>query len=172
MLRHGVMLIALRELRDADLANDIAQETVVRLLDAMAKRAASIANYAAFARGIARNIIADTRFRLARTQPVEAVENSVAHSVGEDPLRSIVQVEEQTRVRAALKALSPADRALLHRLYVLNLTPGQIADETSEPSDRIRKRKSRALAHLRAAFFGHVAAVGETLSTTDSGDDS
>jgi RNA polymerase sigma factor (sigma-70 family) len=171
VLRQGVMLLALRELRDAEMANEVAQETVVRLMDAMAKRAASIANYAAFARGIARNLIADTRFRLGRTRPVEAVENSVDHSVGEDPLRSIVQGEELSRVRTALKKLSATDRALLHSLYVLDLSPGEIADRTGEPSERIRKRKSRALSHLRAAFFGHVMASGETRSTPDSGED-
>jgi len=172
LIRRGVWLIAFRDLRDDDLANDAAQETVARLLEAVDRDAAAIANPAGYARGIARHVIADTRAGLARRQPIEAVADSYAHAVSVDPLAETMRREERDRVRAAFATLSRADREVLRTLYAGNLTPGELASRNGEPPERVRKRKSRALERLRQAFFGHAEAPSRTSEGTPHGDGS
>ena len=155
VMRRGVWIIALKELADADLADEVAQETISRLLDALEKQGAAIVDPAAFARGIARHVIADLRARRKRLDPLERVENSVVHASAADPLARAVSEEQLARLRQCLATLAPTDRELLRVLFVNDITPGDLAARTGEPAERIRKRKSRALDRLRQAFLGH-----------------
>jgi RNA polymerase sigma factor (sigma-70 family) len=154
-VRRGVWLIALKELADPALADDVAQETIVRLLDAMARRGSDIEDPASFARGICRHVIADLRTAARRTESLDSVVNALRHAASEDPLRAAIDDEERMRMRQALDSLAPADRDLLRKLYVDGLSPADVAAASNEPGERVRKRKSRALDRLRQAFFGH-----------------
>jgi RNA polymerase sigma-70 factor (ECF subfamily) len=166
VIRTGVQLIALHELRDSDAAEEVAQETIRRLLDALSTRADTIGNAAAFARGIARHLIADARREAVRRTSLDAVD-PLRLAVNADPLRALVRDEDVRRVRTALDTLSRDDRAVLCALYVDGLSPGDIAARTGQPSERIRKRKSRALARLRTAFGGHTSAPPPTAESPD-----
>jgi RNA polymerase sigma factor (sigma-70 family) len=162
-IRRGAFIIALKELRDSALADECAQETIVRLLDAMARTGAKpIGDIGAFARGIARHVIADTRSARARSDAIELVENSVRYAAGTNALDAMVMAEQHARVGAALASLSDADRELLHVLFLDDSTPGELAQRTGEPAERVRKRKSRALDRLRRAFLGHDSATPTT----------
>ena len=65
-----------------------------------------------------------------------------------DALQHLIEGEERERLRAGLSALSPADRGLLRRCFVNGERITHIATELGEPPERIRKRKSRAVARL------------------------
>lgn len=161
VIQRGVWFIALKELGDSTQADDVAQDTVARLLDAV-QRGARIDNAAAFARGIARHVIADMRAAHGRRESIDRIANAPAFARLPDPLAQTVSEEEAQQVRRALETLSPADRRLLHDLYVRDASAGDIAAATGEPPERIRKRKSRALERLRRAFFGHESRPGTT----------
>lgn len=162
LLRNGVYLIAMAELGDAAAADEVAQETVTRLLDAIARRGDAIDNLAAFTRGIARHIIADARKALRRAEPIDHVANAPRFAVHPDPLRETVSAEESRRLGAAFGTLPRSDQSLLRRLFVENLTPSELAARSGEPPERLRKQKSRALARLRRAFLGHDSGPGAT----------
>jgi RNA polymerase sigma factor (sigma-70 family) len=162
LLRNGVFLIALHELRDRSVAEEVAQETVARLLDALARRGEMIADVATFARGIARHIIADVRRDVARGESLDAVSNSPRHAVHVDPLAAAVRDDERRRLHLAFQSLSSADRETIRALFGRELSPGQLAARWGEPAERLRKRKSRALERLRRAFFGHDPQVAPT----------
>ncbi len=153
-LRVGVRAIALRALEDPDDAEDVAQETMSRTIQALREgRFQRDRSLGAFVRGIARHVIADALRARGRTSRLRAVGDPFRRRPG-DGLTALVSREEQDRLHEALQQLSDSDRELLRLSFFDGLTPAQIAERWGEPSERIRKRKSRALMRLREAFFG------------------
>jgi RNA polymerase sigma-70 factor (ECF subfamily) len=154
-LRLGLQIMALHTLGDWDVAEEVAQETLVRALEVLCgSRPTPPENLGAFVRGIARHVIADTCYARRRSIPLEDMPYKKGGANTQDPLSLLVTEEERGRVRGALLELSPADRDLLHLAFFEGLTPSEIAERIDEPAARIRKRKSRALHRLREAFSG------------------
>lgn len=169
LLRSGLCLLARREVGDGDLAEDLAQEALARTLAALAAgRVRDAAHLGAFARGVARNLIAGWRRQRRRFAggDFELIASGVPADVP-DVLERLVKGEDRCRLRAALEELSPRDRELLALLYVDGLKPEAIAKRLQEPPERVRKRKQRALERLRAAF----ALRRDPLSRSAGGDD-
>ncbi|HEY4217273.1 MAG TPA: sigma-70 family RNA polymerase sigma factor [Gemmatimonadaceae bacterium] len=151
-LANGIRIIALRRLGDADAARDVVQETMTRLLDALAKDQLRDADrLGAFVRGIALHVIADHQRAAARLAPLS---DDLVPDGRIDSLDGLVRDEDVARLRDALARLSETDRDVLHLTFIENLSPRAVAARLREPAERIRKRKSRALERLRAAFFG------------------
>jgi len=152
LLREGLRIMALRALDDADAAEDVAQEALLRAMRAVTPEvAADDERLGAFVGGIARHVIADVRRRGARLEAGGTRVEGIADTA-RDGLTALVVREEGARVREALSCLPPADRELIRESFYDGRTPTEIARRTSEPVERIRKRKSRALARLRAAL--------------------
>lgn len=149
----GIRFLALRALGDPDAANDVAQETVLRAWRASAGRQGEqIREPAAFVYGIARHVIADARRARGQTVTLDVAASTPAPE--RDALDALISEEERARVRAAIRALPRADRVLLELSYLKGMTSAAIAARLGEPPTSIRKRKSRALQRLRAAFSG------------------
>ena len=110
-LRSGIRIMAMHDLRDPDLAEEVAQDTMVRLVQALREgRLQDPARLGAFTRAIARHVIVDTlraRQRLAATGTTEEPAGD------EDSLGSLVSAEQAARVRSALEQLSAGDREIL-----------------------------------------------------------
>jgi RNA polymerase sigma-70 factor (ECF subfamily) len=159
-LRSGLELLAVRAFGDRAIAEEVAQDALARAVVA-AERGTLVrpGGTAAFVAGIARHIIADRRRAAAREAPLSAADGVPASEI--DPLERLLASDEAARVRAALASLDPADRELLRLSYYEGRAPAEIAAMTGEPSERIRKRKSRALERVREALEqardGHVA---------------
>lgn len=154
-LRSGVRIMALRALADADLADEVVQETVARVLSAVQDgRVQSPENLGPFTRGVARHVIADLIREGRRRRNLEALEGAPGDAliVREDALDTLVRSDAEERVRQALSRLSPTDQELLRMTYFEGLKPAKIAERVGEPVTRIRMRKSRALERLRRAF--------------------
>jgi RNA polymerase sigma-70 factor (ECF subfamily) len=151
LLRSGIRLMALRALGDPDAADDVAQESLARAVDALRipDRAANIGAYVA---GIARHVIADRYRANARVVSIDpAVLDAMADDRA-DVLSTMCSEEELCRVRGALADLSDNDRALIRLCYFEELSPTEIAARLGVPPERIRQRKLRALQRLRTAF--------------------
>ena len=162
-LRSGIRIMAMHDLRDSDLAEEVAQESLARLVQALREgRLQNPAHLGAFTRAIARHVIVDllrARQRLPATGP------TAEPATEEDSLGAMVSAEQAARVRAALQRLSAGDRQILRLSFFEGLTPQQVAERVGEPSPRVRKRKERALERLRKVYLeesGHGTAVRPT----------
>ncbi len=156
-LRAGVRLLALHSLSDPDACDEVVQETITRTLKALDEgRLHNPANLGAYVRGIARHVIADVHRSRARS-PISIADPERLPSRRPGALEQVISAEEQQRLRFALGGISHSDREMLRLCFHEGLTPGEIAHRLGVPPERIRKRKSRALARLRKAFLagGH-----------------
>jgi RNA polymerase sigma factor (sigma-70 family) len=166
-LRNGLRIMAMRALGDPDLADDVAQEALLRALNAVTPDCAADAQrLGAFVGGIARHVIADVRRRAGRFSGI-GIEHRAEES--HDALTRLITVEERLLVHQALAALAPSDREIIHDSFFLGLSPTELAARSGEPPDRIRKRKSRALERLRNALMS--AARHDSVPATSSNSD-
>jgi RNA polymerase sigma-70 factor (ECF subfamily) len=153
-LRVRLQVMALRALGDPEAAEEVAQETLTRAVEALRRgQLRERENIGAFVQGIARHVIADMLRARQRTIGLEAVTEAAAAAPG-DALSVLISAEERDRVRRALFQLSASDHKILHLSFFEGLTPAEIAERFDEPAPRIWKRKSRALERLRRALLG------------------
>lgn len=144
----GLEIVALRRLGDADDARDAVQETLTRLLARVREgRVTDRHELGLVAYGIVRHVITDVLRARARRVAIDAVELSSPANA----LQSLLSAEESAALRACLATLDPSDRDLLTRCFVDGERIGRIAESLGEPAERVRKRKSRALARLAEA---------------------
>lgn len=156
----------MNDLRDPDLAEEVAQESLSRLVLALRQgRLQDPAHLGAFTRTIARHVIVDTIRARQRQSATGTTEEPASE---EDTLGALVSAERAARVRAALERLSTGDREILRLSFFEGLTPQEVAERTGEPSPRVRKRKERALERLQKVFLegsGHGMVVHPTQLT-------
>lgn len=151
LLRNGLRIMARRALGDDDAAEDVVQEALLRALRAVTTEiAADPDRLGAFVGGIARHVIADVKRSAARYTTQDGT--LYALSTTPDALATLLKQEEQARVRAAIEALSLSDQVIIRSSFYEGLTPTEIAERLRQPAERVRKRKSRALARLRAVL--------------------
>jgi RNA polymerase sigma factor (sigma-70 family) len=136
-----VRVMMLARTRDADLARDLTQDTLVAVLQAARRgQIRDPDRVAAFVHGVARNL-ANNHARGIRAQaeaPLEAM-----------PVEPFVEDDHDTRERQALlvqglEAIAESDRHILELTLVEGMKPGEIAERLGLTSDVVRARKSRA----------------------------
>jgi RNA polymerase sigma factor (sigma-70 family) len=144
-LANGLLIVAQRRLGSRVAAEEAAQETLARALESIVRHGVRPEfPIAQLAYGILRHVVADMQRADKRFESLDTTMPLAAPS----PLEIIVGAEERRGVAAALEQLSADDQALLRRCYVDGRRIVDIAEETGEPADRLRKRKSRALERL------------------------
>jgi RNA polymerase sigma-70 factor (ECF subfamily) len=154
--RERLRLFALRRLRDSAAAEDVAQETLRRVLEAC--RAGRLENPAAlpgFVFQTAQNICLQ-HFRsasregraLARLSDEEPAQRE-SH-----PLATLIGDERRAAVREALTRLSPDDRELLRAVYYEETETTVLAERLGVTPGALRVRKHRVLARLAALLSG------------------
>lgn len=156
-----VCVFAARRLRDPSAAQDVAQETMRRVVEAM--RDGRVENPAAlpgFVFQTARHIClhafrSDAREEraLARFGREGDTPDDASGALG-----GLISAEDRLAVRAALGRLAAADRALLTMLYFDGLPTDAAADSLGVTPGALRVRKHRALAHL-AELLGREVSV-------------
>lgn len=153
LLRRGIRLLAVYELSDADAADEVAQETLVRVLQAMREgRVRDVANIGAFARGVARHVLVDFVRERRRERSFDATAAEAQPDTRDDPLAALLSAEQLGHVRIALATLTQGDRDILQRAFFDDVSCAEMSQRLHEPAARIRKRKERALERLRRAF--------------------
>ena len=150
VMRAGIRLMALRALGNPELADEVAQECIVRAFHAL--RSSRPDRLGPFVAGIARHVILDMIRARPREVPLDALAPAAEPQAVADPLVLLCDASERARVHAALDRLAPEDRDLLRLVYFEELTPTEIAKRLGVPAERIRQRKRRALGRLRTAF--------------------
>jgi len=162
-----VLVMAVVRVGDRQAALDIAQETMIGVLEALRQgRVNDHQHIAGYVHGTARNLI-NNHFRVRARTKTEGVvlDGEVAQG---DPEQLAAERERMEMVERALAELKPDDRDILRMTLVDGLKPGEIAARTGLPSEVIRKRKSRACKRLRQVIrkrsrfprFDHVEGEG------------
>ena len=142
-----VRAMALARTRDADLARDLTQESLIAVLIAARKgQIRELDRVAAFVCGVARNVINNHRRKKFKLQesPLEdeLLQSGLPGLIAEDDHE---EAERKRLMTRALAALGPSDREVLLLTLVQGLKPGEIAAKTGLSPDVVRTRKSRAL---------------------------
>ena len=149
-LRNGLRIMALRALGNADAADDVVQETLLRALTAVtAEIAADSVRLGAFMGGIARHVIVDMKRRDQRFSPLH---EKWSGCVDASALDEVLRDEERAAVMEALVQLPVSDQELLRACFFEGLTPSEVAVRVNSSPETVRKRKSRALERLRRIF--------------------
>lgn len=146
-----IRLFAYRRVRDAALAEDLAQETL-RLVS-LALEQGRLENPAAlpgFVFQTAQHLCLQ-RYRsvMREARAMERLGRESAPTANEtDPLVELVNGERRAEVRRAMNRLDPSDRRLLERLYFHDHPYVTIAGELGVTAEALRVRKHRALRRL------------------------
>ena len=149
---------ALRILGDRGMAEELVQDTFVRLWRSASRFDPDRGTVRTFIYAIARNAAVDLR-RRAASRPLPAT----GHHVGlgdvpaaDEPFESLMLGFE---VREAMKALSAKHRETLELAYDEDLTQRQIADRLGIPLGTVKTRAHHALRALRSELEGRGLAV-------------
>ena len=154
-------VFAARRLRDRSTAEDVAQETLRRVLEALRqKKIENLEALPAFIFQTARNVCLH-RGRSARREESALLKFRAGMDMvtgdEEDPLIGLIDEVRRQQVQGALRALPDDDRELLRMLYVDGLKCVDIARRLGVDSGTLRVRKHRVLRRL-AEILGNVSA--------------
>lgn len=146
-----IRLFAARRLHDVPMAEDVAQETIRRVIEALrAGRVEDLEALPGFVFQTARHICLQRLRSSGREQ--RAMERMASGSSEEadtpDALTALVSDERRAAVRAALAALDPPDRELLELLYYKALDSAEVAARLGISPGALRVRKHRAVRRL------------------------
>ncbi|HYS53343.1 MAG TPA: sigma-70 family RNA polymerase sigma factor [Thermoanaerobaculia bacterium] len=153
-------IFAARRLRDRSAAEDVAQETLRRALQALRQqRVENLEALPAFIFQTARNICLHYG-RSARREEGALLRfrAGMQSSSGEesDPLIALVDEARREGVRSAIEHMPPDDRDLLRMLYIDGLESSDIARRLGVDPGTLRVRKHRALKRL-SELIGNVS---------------
>jgi len=145
-----VRLFAVRRTGDAAAAEDVAQETLRRVLDALrADRVADIGALPGFVFQTARHVCLHHARSAAREGRALARLSEVSdRPPAPDALGALVSAERAAAVRAALEEMPEDDRTLLRAIYFDQTEPDEVAARLRVSAGALRVRKHRALKRL------------------------
>ncbi len=147
--RYGGRLyrLGVRALGDAGLAEEMVQESFVRLWRTAGRFDADRGTVAAYLFVIARSVANDVRKRPS-SRPLVPVEDTQLPP----QLDGVDRILESLMVRDALDALSPAHREVLRLVHEDGLTQSQIAERLAVPLGTVKTRTFHGLRALRTAL--------------------
>lgn len=143
-------VFAARRLRDRFAAEDVAQETLRRVIEALRdNKVEKLEALPAFVFQTARNICMHYG-RSSRREEGALVRfrGGMTGTADDDPLASLVDSSRAETVRRAMEQLDAGDRDLLRMLYVDALKTSEIARRLGIDTGTLRVRKHRALKRL------------------------
>ena len=154
--RHASVLLALamRVLGSRDEAEEVLQDSFVKIWQEAATYDASRAGFRAWACTIVRNRALDVlrrRGTAAKTKAETAAEPPAPPSESMPDVRA-AEVENATRVRAAMAALPEAQRHALELAFFEGLTHVEIAEKTNAPLGTVKTRILDGMRKLKSAL--------------------
>ena len=150
-----IRTFAARWLRDSTAAEDVAQETLRRVVDAVrAGRVEQLDALPGFVFQIARHIcLQRDRSVMRETRALSRLAEPDG-TTAPDALLALISDERCASVRQALARLEHDDRALLRVLYYERLETADVARQLGISAGALRVRKHRALLRLSTLFRG------------------
>jgi RNA polymerase sigma-70 factor (ECF subfamily) len=150
--RSAVLYFVLKRVRDRSTAEDITQETLLIVVQAIReRRVREDEKIGGYIFGIAKNLIFKTYRTQARETEAPDPESETAGWVNH-PEAELFLEEDRRTVRQALELLSDQDREILQHSFAESGGLEDVATRLGIPYAAARKRKSRALERLRKLF--------------------
>ncbi|HEY7480123.1 MAG TPA: sigma-70 family RNA polymerase sigma factor [Gemmatimonadales bacterium] len=146
-----IRLFALRRTGDRVAAEDIAQETLRRVLQALREgRVANLVALPSFVFQTALHVCQHHNRSAGREGRALLRLHRGAEDPGRggDPLHTLISEERRADVRRALETLEPSDRDLMRMLYYDQLDSAEAARRLGITTGALRVRKHRALERL------------------------
>lgn len=144
-------MLAARRLGDAAEAEDVAQETLRRVLEALrAGKVRDLEALPSFVFQTARNLCLQGLRRRGRQERAFAGLAGAAGPPAAGALERLISGERRARVATALDRLPAADRELLRLVFVDDLEAPEVARRLGLRAGALRVRKHRALKRLEA----------------------
>lgn len=144
-----IVMMATFRLGDREAAEDVAQETLRRVVEALRlDRLHDQAALPAFVYQTARNVCLKYGRKRARENRALRRLSASADPERKSVLTALIEVERRRRVRRALDRLGDSDRRLLKLLYYEELDPATIAERLGVTHGALRVRRHRALRRL------------------------
>ncbi len=134
----------------APVAEDIAQDVMLRVWQSRAQFDPSRAQASAWIYQIARN----RRIDLARRAPRPLPEEIAVQSGPNEAAEALALDQEVARLREALRALPAGQREMVERAYLGELTHQEISRQTSLPLGTVKSRLRLAIGRLRHELRG------------------
>lgn len=140
-----VKALAMRGGASAAVAEEIAQDVMLRVWRARSQFDPSRAEASGWIYQIARNRRAD----IARRRPPPVPEEIAARPGPEEAEAALALAEEVSRLRQALRALPAAQREMVEQAYLGEMTHQEISRGTSLPLGTVKSRLRLAIDRLR-----------------------
>ena len=137
-----------RGVRTEDDARDLAQETLLRVLQRLS-RGELLDSPEAFSLGVAKNVFFEYCRRVAKSHAHEGLSGAVELAGGEDPLTDVLASSQALRFRKALELLPERMKSLLLKRFVEEVPSRTIAREEGISTDAIDMRVYRAKRELK-----------------------
>lgn len=143
-----IYYLALRKLRSRTAAEDVRNETLLRVIQAL--RAGSLRNaeaLPAFVLGIARNVVMEELRKQNRTD--ELGDRDFAGEMPEEPVDPSVR----RAIESTLNRMKPREQDVLRLTYYDELSKEEISERLGIIPERVRLVKSRALKTFREFYW-------------------
>lgn len=134
-------------------AEEVLQDVMLRVWQKAPTYRPERASPATWMFTIARNARIDALRRTGRAEP-EPDDPTWVPDAPEPPDRAVERQDADTRVRAALQGLPPAQVEVLERAYVQGQSLSEIAEALSLPLGTVKSRVRLAMERLRAVLVG------------------
>ena len=147
-----VYYLALKQSRSQHDAEDVREETFLRVLQAIrSNQIRSAASLSGFILGTARNVLRELFARDQQAGKV-AADPATMDSAVPSHERLFLDGEVKQAIERAIAKLKPRERDLLRMHYYEELPPEEIARRSGIAQERVRLVKSRALKHFREVY--------------------
>jgi len=150
--RYGrlVYSLILRVVRDAGVAEDLVQETFLRVWNRAQALDADKGSVGAWLLAVARNRAIDyqrsTTGRARNTLEMEATDH---HAMYNEKEKDLLQSDKARRVKAAMEKLSDNQRQVIELAYFEGLSQTEMADRMGQPLGTVKTWVRAALNNLR-----------------------
>lgn len=155
-----------RGVRTEDDARDLAQETLLRVLQRLS-RGELLDSPEAFSLGVAKNVFFEYCRRVAKSHSHAGLSGAVDLAGGEDPLTDALASSQALRFRRALELLPERMKNLLVKRFVDEVPSRAIAREEGISTDAIDMRVYRAKRELKKRMDREKALGGGDESPAD-----
>jgi len=143
-----VYYVALRKLRSASAAEDVRNETLLRVIQAL--RAGSLRSpeaLPAFVLGIARNVVMEEIRKQGRTDEIGDRDFAAKAAPG------LVDHTVRRAIESTLQRMKPREQDVLRLTYYEDLSKEEISEQLGILPERVRLVKSRALKSFREFYW-------------------
>ena len=153
--------LSLRMLGDTALAEEVVQETFMKLWSQPQSYSPDRGKFASWLLSMVHHRCVDQLRKRSRTEvALESSEDegsplNTTADPGSDPGDQVVVFEQQRIVRRALEEIAPPQRQVLELAYFRGLSQSEIANKLNQPLGTVKTRTRLGLQSLRSKLEGH-----------------